>query len=93
MTRLLAVELAPSVRVNGVAPAVVETEELKKALDGELRSRVEAATPLRRLASTEDVALTVRWLASPAADYLTGKVIELDGGAEAPTLPGDAPDL
>jgi 7-alpha-hydroxysteroid dehydrogenase len=93
MTRLLAAELAPSVRVNGVAPAVVDTEELRKALDDELRGRVEAATPLRRLASVEDVALTVRWLCSPAAAYITGKVIEVDGGAETPTLPSDAPDL
>jgi 7-alpha-hydroxysteroid dehydrogenase len=93
MTRLLAAELAPKVRVNGVAPAVVDTEELKKVLDGQLRARVEAATPLRRLASVEDVALTVRWLSSPAADYITGKIIEVDGGAETPTFPSDAPDL
>jgi 7-alpha-hydroxysteroid dehydrogenase len=93
MTRLLATELAPRVRVNGVAPAVVATEELNKALDEELRRRVEAATPLRRLAGVEDVALTIRWLCSPAADYITGKVIEVDGGAETPTLPSDAPDL
>jgi 7-alpha-hydroxysteroid dehydrogenase len=93
MTRLLAAELAPRVRVNGVAPAVVETDELKKALDEELRARVEAATPLRRLARVEDVALTVRWLCSPAADYITGKIIEVDGGAETPTFPSDAPDL
>jgi 7-alpha-hydroxysteroid dehydrogenase len=93
MTRLLATELAPRVRVNGVAPAVVATEELNEALDQELRGRVEAATPLRRLASVEDVALTIRWLCSPAADYITGKVIEVDGGAEKPTLPSDAPDL
>jgi len=93
MTRLLAAELAPRVRVNGVAPAVVDTEELQKVLDGELRGRVEAATPLRRLASAEDVALTVRWLSSPAAEYITGKIIEIDGGAETPTLPSDSPDL
>jgi 7-alpha-hydroxysteroid dehydrogenase len=93
MTRLLAAELAPRVRVNGVAPAVVETDELRKALDEELRRRVEAATPLGRLASVQDVALTVRWLASPAAAYITGKIIEIDGGAETPTLRSDAPDL
>jgi 7-alpha-hydroxysteroid dehydrogenase len=93
MTRLLAAELAPKGRVNGVAPAVVDTEELKKVLDGQMRARVEAATPLRRLASVEDVALTIRWLSSPAADYITGKIIEVDGGAETPTFPSDAPDL
>jgi 7-alpha-hydroxysteroid dehydrogenase len=48
---------------------------------------------MRRLASVEDVALTLRWLSSPAADYVTGKIIEVDGGAETPTLPSDAPDL
>jgi 7-alpha-hydroxysteroid dehydrogenase len=93
MTRLLAAELAPRVRVNGVAPAVVATEALNAALDLEPRRRVEAATPLRRLATVEDVALTVRWLSCPAADYITGKIIEVDGGAEAPTLRSDAPDL
>jgi 7-alpha-hydroxysteroid dehydrogenase len=91
MTRLLAAELAPRVRVNGVAPAVVATEALDVALDLDRRRRVEAATPLRRLASVEDVALTVRWLS--AAEYITGKIIEVDGGAEAPTLRSDAPDL
>jgi 7-alpha-hydroxysteroid dehydrogenase len=93
MTRLLAAELAPRVRVNGVAPAVVATEALNEALDPERRRRVEAATPLRRLAGVEDVARAVRWLSSPAADYITGKIIEVDGGAEAPTLRSDAPDL
>lgn len=93
MTRLLAAELAPKVRVNGVAPAVVATDQLNEALDEELRRRVEDATPLRRLASVEDVALTVRWLSSPAAAYITGKIVEIDGGAERPTLPSDAPDL
>ena len=72
---------------------MVATEELNRALDDELRGRVEAATPLRRLASVQDVALTVRWLCSPAAAYITGKIIDIDGGAEAPTLPSDAPDL
>ena len=84
LIRLLAAELAPGVRVNGIAPGVVETDALKAVLTDELRARIVAATPLHRLATAADVASTARWLASPAASYVTGKVIEIDGGAEAP---------
>jgi 7-alpha-hydroxysteroid dehydrogenase len=93
LTRLLAVELAPGVRVNGIAPGVVETDALTEVLTDELRARIVSATPLHRLATVADVASTARWLASPAASYVTGKVIELDGGAEAPVFPDDTPDL
>jgi 7-alpha-hydroxysteroid dehydrogenase len=93
LTRLLAVELAPSVRVNGIAPGVVETDGLRAVLNDELRARIISATPLHRLSTVADVANAARWLASPAASYVTGKVIEIDGGAEAPTFPDDRPDL
>jgi 7-alpha-hydroxysteroid dehydrogenase len=93
MTRLLAVELAPRVRVNGIAPGVVATEAVAAALDADARERIEAATPLHRLASVGDVATVAVWLASTHASYVTGKVIELDGGAEWPVFPNDAPDL
>ncbi|MGD0558565.1 MAG: glucose 1-dehydrogenase [Streptosporangiaceae bacterium] len=93
LTRLLAVELAPGVRVNAIAPGVVETDGLLAVLNDELRRQIVSATPLHRLATVADVANTARWLASPAASYVTGKVIEIDGGAEAPTFPDDTPDL
>jgi 7-alpha-hydroxysteroid dehydrogenase len=93
LTRLLAAELAPGVRVNGIAPSVVETDGLIAVLNDDLRRRIVSATPLHRLAAVADVASTARWLASPAASYVTGKVIEIDGGAEAPTFPDDTPDL
>jgi NAD(P)-dependent dehydrogenase (short-subunit alcohol dehydrogenase family) len=59
----------------------------------ELRAQIISATPLHRLATVADVASTARWLASPAASYVTGKIIEIDGGAEAPVFPHDTPDL
>jgi 7-alpha-hydroxysteroid dehydrogenase len=93
MTHLLAVELAPQVRVNGIAPGVVETDGLQSVLSDEVRQRIVAATPLHRLSTVADVASAARWLASPAASYITGKIIEIDGGAEAPTFPDDTPDL
>ena len=58
---------------------------LKAVLTDELLARIVSATPLHRLATVADVANAARWLASPAASYLTGKVIDIDGGAEAPT--------
>jgi 7-alpha-hydroxysteroid dehydrogenase len=93
MTRLLALELAPRIRVNGIAPGVVDTEGLGSVLDEELHRRIVSVTPLRRLTTVADVANTARWLASPAASDITGKIIEIDGGAEAPTFPDDTPDL
>lgn len=93
MTRLLAADLAPRVRVNAIAPGVIETDAVNAALTHQIRSRVVAATPLHRLGTVEDVAAAAVWLASPAAGYMTGKVIELDGGAEAPTIPSELPDL
>jgi 7-alpha-hydroxysteroid dehydrogenase len=93
MTRLLAVELAPRVRVNAISPGVVATEALEEALDPDSRRQIEAATPLHRLASVTDVADAAAWLVSGQASYVTGKVVELDGGAEWPVFPNDSPDL
>jgi 7-alpha-hydroxysteroid dehydrogenase len=93
LTRLLAVELAPRIRVNAISPGVVATEALEQALDADSRSRIEAATPLHRLASVSDVSDAALWLVSGQASYVTGKVLELDGGAEWPVFPNDSPDL
>ncbi|HEY1568417.1 MAG TPA: glucose 1-dehydrogenase [Solirubrobacteraceae bacterium] len=93
MTRLLAAELAPRIRVNGLAPGVVSTEALDDALDEPTRRHILEATPLHRLAGVDDVANAALWLASPQAAYITGKIIELDGGAERPVFPDPSPDL
>jgi 7-alpha-hydroxysteroid dehydrogenase len=93
MTRLLAADLAPRVRVNAIAPGVVETDGLKAALTDEIRAQVAAATPLHRLASVNDIAAAAVWLASPAAGFVTGEVISVDGGADAPTFRSELPDL
>jgi pteridine reductase len=77
LTRSLALELAPGVRVNGVAPGAIAWPE-----DGQFepaeRERILATTPLGRLGSPEDIAQAVHFLA--CAPYMTGQIIAVDGG-------------
>src|SRR5690606_515670 len=80
MTKELAIELAPKVRVNAIAVGSVETSALTPFLNDELRAKMESLTPMRRLGTVEDIALAALYLASPAGSYLTGKVLEVDGG-------------
>lgn len=87
MMRQLAAELAPHIRVNAVAPGIIATEGLTAAVPPGVRDQIAAATPLRRLGSEQDVAAAVRWLLSPGARFITGKVIEVDGGADRPLVP------
>lgn len=87
MMRQLAAELAPRIRVNAVAPGIIATKGLTAAVPPDVRDRIAAATPLRRLGSERDVAAAVRWLLSPDASFITGKVIEVDGGANGPLVP------
>jgi 7-alpha-hydroxysteroid dehydrogenase len=80
MTKELAIELAPKVRVNAIAVGSVETSALAPFLDDQLRAKMESLTPMRRIGSVEDIALAALYLASPASSYVTGKVLEVDGG-------------
>src|SRR6185312_784048 len=94
MTRLLAADCAPKVRVNGVAPGSIATSALEIVLTEQtLHDEMVAKTPLRRLGVADDIALAVLYLASDAAAYVTGKILEVDGGIEASNLDMHLPDL
>ena len=93
MTRNMAADLAPRVRVNAVAPGAIETEALGTMLDDATKDTIMSLTPMHRLGTPEDIALAVAYLASDAGSYLTGKVLELDGGMEAANLPLGMDDL
>ena len=77
MTRSLALELAPRVRVNGVAPGAIAWPE-DGQFDPAERERIIATTPLRRIGSPGDIAQAVHFLA--AAPYVTGQIVAVDGG-------------
>lgn len=87
LTRLLAYELAPRIRVNGLAVGAVETDALAPFLAGGLKEQMEAMTPMARLGTPEDIALAALYLASPAASWMTGKIVEIDGGTVASNWP------
>lgn len=94
MTRLLAIDLAPKVRVNGIAVGSTATSALELVLENEaLHDEMVRRTPLRRLGDPADIALGALYLASPAAGWVTGKIIEIDGGLEEPNLELGLPDL
>ncbi|GAB5452364.1 MAG: pteridine reductase [Halioglobus sp.] len=79
LTRSLAVELGPDVRVNGVAPGAILWPEEGGAYDAATRERTLGATPLRRLGEPADIARTVAFLAFDAP-FITGQIITVDGG-------------
>jgi 7-alpha-hydroxysteroid dehydrogenase len=93
-TRLLAADLSPKVRVNGVAPGAIATEALAVIMqDDAIRSAIVKGTPMRRLGEPDDIASAVLYLASPASSYVTGKIIEVDGGIVVPNFDMGLPDL
>jgi 7-alpha-hydroxysteroid dehydrogenase len=93
-TRLAATDLAPRIRVNAIAVGSVATSALEVVVTDEaLRTAVEQATPLRRIGDPEDIAAAVVYLSSDAGSYVTGKVLEVDGGLDRPNLDLGLPDL
>jgi 7-alpha-hydroxysteroid dehydrogenase len=87
ITRNLAPELAPKVRVNAIELGGVETDALATVLtDDSIRRQLEENTPMQRIGQVEDVAAAVVYLASDASSWVTGKVIEVDGGVEHPAF-------
>lgn len=93
LTRLLAADLAPKIRVNAIAPGSIVTDALAGVLNDELEELMLAATPMRRLGDVEDIALGVVYLASNASAFVTGQVLAIDGGATHPTLSLGIADL
>lgn len=79
VTRQLAVELGPNIRVNAVAPAVVKTKFAEKLFEGQ-EAELSKRYAVGRLGEPEDVAAAVAFLGSSDAAWITGQILTLDGG-------------
>lgn len=94
MTRNLAAEVAPRVRVNAISVGGVETEGLAVVLTNDaIRKQFEDNTPMHRPGTPEDIACMALYLASDASSWVTGKVFQVDGGTEAPAMSVPVPEL
>lgn len=87
LTRQLAGELGPVVRVNAIAPGVVKTD-MARAVWEPREEEMMAALPLRRLGKPADIAAMALFLASPAASWITGQTFVVDGGLAVSGLKG-----
>jgi NAD(P)-dependent dehydrogenase (short-subunit alcohol dehydrogenase family) len=80
ITKQLAYELAPDIRVNALAPGLVKTQFARALWEGPGEERVAAHIPLRRLGQPDDIATAALFLASDAASWVTGQTLVVDGG-------------
>lgn len=82
LTKLLAQDFAPDVRVNAIAPGPIRTAALENAAPAAMLEKMAENTPLKRIGEPEDIAAAALYFATPASSWVTGKVIEVDSGAE-----------
>jgi NAD(P)-dependent dehydrogenase (short-subunit alcohol dehydrogenase family) len=86
LTRSLALELAPEIRVNAIAPGVIDTPQLRIDADAagvsltEIKRRYVAASPVGRIGTADEIAASVLFLSSPDAGYYTGQALHPNGG-------------
>lgn len=80
LTQNLAQDFAPKVRVNAIAVGSTLTDSLAGVMNDDLEKAMLARTPMKRLGQPEDVAACALFLASPAADYVTGEIYGVNGG-------------
>src|SRR5690606_11706314 len=85
--KMLAQDFAPVIRINAIAPGPIMTDALAGVMTDEIRQVMESNTALGCLGEVEDIAAAALYLASPASRWVTGKVIEVDGGAESSVFP------
>jgi NAD(P)-dependent dehydrogenase (short-subunit alcohol dehydrogenase family) len=78
LTRAMAIELAPLVRVNAVAPGLTDTDMVREYIPADRRALLESITPAGRFGKPEEVAAAVAWLAQ--SSYVYGQTITVDGG-------------
>jgi 7-alpha-hydroxysteroid dehydrogenase len=94
ITRNMAPEFAPKVRINAISVGGVATDALQVVLTNDaLREQFNEHTPMQRPGTVEDIAACALYLASPAASWVTGKIFQVDGGTECPAISVPTPPL
>ena len=78
--------LAPLVRINAIEPGTIMTEALGRVLTPQRLENMRQTTPLARMGQPEDIANAALFLVSPASAWITGKILGVDGGVEAPNF-------
>jgi 7-alpha-hydroxysteroid dehydrogenase len=93
-TRSMAASLGPRIRVNGIMPGIIATEAMKAVVSGHesVLERLIASTRMRRLGTPRDIGLAAVYLASPASAWVTGVLLDVDGGVVGEMSPR-FPDL
>ncbi len=81
LTRSLAAELAPKIRVNCIAPSLTETPLANRLIENEIKLKsAEDRHPLKKIGNPNDLASMVHWLISENAKFMTGQILKIDGG-------------
>lgn len=94
MTKLLADELSPKIRVNSISCGAIETDALRGFLaNPKVRAGLASKTPLRDVGQVDDIAAAAIFLSAASGRYVTGKILEVDGGIAVSNTPFDLPDL
>lgn len=93
LTRTLAWELAPYVRVNAILPGPVETEGTRRLIPAAYYEKIREITPLQRWGTPEDIAAAALLLVSDAGSWITGRLFEVDGGIEFTSTVARDPNL
>jgi 7-alpha-hydroxysteroid dehydrogenase len=90
----MAASLGPRIRVNGIMPGIIATEAMKAVVSGHesVLERLIASTRMRRLGTPRDIGLAAVYLASPASAWVTGVLLDVDGGVVGEMSPR-FPDL
>ncbi|MGH8846666.1 MAG: SDR family NAD(P)-dependent oxidoreductase [Polaromonas sp.] len=86
ITRNLAQDFAPHVRINAIEPGTIMTDALARVLTPERLENMRKTTPMARMGQPEDIAHAALFLVSPASGWITGKILGVDGGVEAPNF-------
>jgi 7-alpha-hydroxysteroid dehydrogenase len=93
LTRHLAMDLAPKIRVNTVSPAPTLTENFDAMFDDRIKGEMASMTPLQKIGTVEDIAAATLFLASDAGGHITGRDLRVDGGIEAMSINRNFADL